>query len=44
VLPLTVCAAGAPLADAIVGVLVYRVLNLWLPLGPAFLALRGVRR
>jgi uncharacterized membrane protein YbhN (UPF0104 family) len=41
VLPLTVCAAGAPLADAIVGVLVYRVLNLWLPLAPAFVALRG---
>jgi hypothetical protein len=40
VLPLTVCAAGAPLADAIVGVLVYRVLNLWLPLVPALLALR----
>jgi uncharacterized membrane protein YbhN (UPF0104 family) len=44
VLPLTVCAAGAPLADAIVGVLVYRVLNLWLPLVPAFVALRSVRR
>jgi uncharacterized membrane protein YbhN (UPF0104 family) len=41
VLPLTVCAAGAPLADAIVGVLVYRVLNLWLPLVPALLALRA---
>lgn len=44
VLPLTVTAAGAPLADAIVGVLVYRLLNLWLPLVPALLALRRAER
>jgi uncharacterized membrane protein YbhN (UPF0104 family) len=44
VLPLTVTAAGAPLADAIVGVLVYRLLNLWLPLLPALVALRSSGR
>jgi uncharacterized membrane protein YbhN (UPF0104 family) len=38
-LTLTVTACGAPFADAIVGVALYRVINLWLPLVPAFAAL-----
>jgi hypothetical protein len=37
-LPLTLWAAGAPLAVAVVGIFVYRVLALWLPM-PASLAL-----
>jgi uncharacterized membrane protein YbhN (UPF0104 family) len=43
-LPLTLVAAGAPFAGAILGVLVYRVFNLWLPLVPAFAALPLLRR
>ena len=43
-MPLTLVAAGAPFAGAILGVLVYRILNLWLPLLPATLALPRLRR
>jgi hypothetical protein len=43
-LPLTVTAAGAPFAGAILGVGVYRLFNLWLPLLPAFAALPLLRR
>jgi uncharacterized membrane protein YbhN (UPF0104 family) len=43
-MPLTLVAAGAPFAGAILGVLVYRIFNLWLPLIPAFAALPTVRR
>lgn len=38
-LPLTLWASGAPLAVAVVGIIVYRVLAVWLPM-PAALALR----
>jgi uncharacterized membrane protein YbhN (UPF0104 family) len=37
-MPLTLTAAGAPLTGAILGVLAYRIYNLWLPLIPALLA------
>jgi uncharacterized membrane protein YbhN (UPF0104 family) len=37
-MPLTLTAAGAPLTGAILGVLAYRIFNLWLPLIPALLA------
>jgi uncharacterized membrane protein YbhN (UPF0104 family) len=43
-MPLTLVAAGAPFAGAVLGVGVYRVFNLWLPLIPAFAALPLVRR
>ena len=43
-MPLTLVAAGAPFAGAVLGVIVYRVFNLWLPLLPAFAALPRVRR
>jgi uncharacterized membrane protein YbhN (UPF0104 family) len=43
-LPLTLVAAGAPFAGAILGVVVYRLFNLWLPLVPAFAALPLLRR
>lgn len=43
-MPLTLLAAGAPLAGAILGVIAYRVFNLWLPLLPAVAALPAVRR
>lgn len=42
IMPLTLNACGAPLSGAILGVLAYRVINLWLPLIPA-LAARRVR-
>jgi hypothetical protein len=32
ILPVTICASGAPLATAITGVAVYRMLSFWLPL------------
>jgi uncharacterized membrane protein YbhN (UPF0104 family) len=38
-MPLTLVAAGAPFAGAILGVFTYRVFNLWLPLVPALVAL-----
>ena len=41
-MPLTLTAAGVPLATAIVGVFLYRLLNLWLPLLPALVALHTV--
>jgi len=43
-MPLTLVAAGAPFAGAILGVAVYRVFNLWLPLVPAIAALPHLRR
>lgn len=43
-MPLTLVAAGAPFAGAVLGVIVYRIFNLWLPLLPAFAALPSVRR
>jgi uncharacterized membrane protein YbhN (UPF0104 family) len=38
-MPLTLVAAGVPFPTAIVGVFLYRLFNLWLPLLPALLAL-----
>jgi uncharacterized membrane protein YbhN (UPF0104 family) len=43
-MPLTLVAAGAPFAGAILGVFVYRIFNLWLPLLPAAIALPRLRR
>jgi uncharacterized membrane protein YbhN (UPF0104 family) len=43
-MPLTLVAAGAPFAGAILGVAAYRFFNLWLPLLPAAAALPSVRR
>jgi uncharacterized membrane protein YbhN (UPF0104 family) len=43
-MPLTLVAAGAPFAGAILGVVSYRLFNLWLPLIPAAVALPAVRR
>jgi uncharacterized membrane protein YbhN (UPF0104 family) len=43
-MPLTLLSAGAPFAGAILGVLAYRVFNLWLPLLPAAAALPHLRR
>jgi uncharacterized membrane protein YbhN (UPF0104 family) len=43
-MPLTLVAAGAPFAGAVLGVTVYRIFNLWLPLLPALAALPRVRR
>lgn len=43
-MPLTLAAAGAPFSGAILGVLVYRLFNLWLPLAPAAAALPYLRR
>jgi uncharacterized membrane protein YbhN (UPF0104 family) len=43
-MPLTLVAAGAPFAGAVLGVIVYRIFNLWLPLIPAVAALPLVRR
>ena len=43
-MPLTLLAAGAPFAGAVLGVIAYRIFNLWLPLLPAFAALPSVRR
>jgi uncharacterized membrane protein YbhN (UPF0104 family) len=43
-MPLTLTAAGVPLATAIVGVFVYRLINLWLPLVPALIALHTLQR
>lgn len=38
-MPLTLAASGAPFSGAILGVLTYRIFNLWLPLIPAAVAL-----
>jgi uncharacterized membrane protein YbhN (UPF0104 family) len=43
-MPLTLVASGAPFAGAILGVIAYRVFNLWLPLLPAAAALPYLRR
>lgn len=43
-MPLTLVAAGAPFAGAVLGVIVYRIFNLWLPLLPALAAVPVVRR
>jgi uncharacterized membrane protein YbhN (UPF0104 family) len=43
-MPLMLVAAGAPFAGAVLGVIVYRIFNLWLPLLPALAALPRVRR
>jgi uncharacterized membrane protein YbhN (UPF0104 family) len=43
-MPLTLVAAGVPFATAIVGVFLYRLFNLWLPLVPALIALHTTRR
>ena len=43
-MPLTLVAAGVPFATAIVGVFLYRLFNLWLPLVPALLALHTTQR
>jgi uncharacterized membrane protein YbhN (UPF0104 family) len=43
-MPLTLVASGAPFAGAILGVIAYRVFNLWLPLLPAAAALPHLRR
>jgi uncharacterized membrane protein YbhN (UPF0104 family) len=43
-MPLTLVSAGAPLAGAVLGVIVYRIFNLWLPLLPALAAVPVVRR
>ena len=43
-MPLTLVAAGAPFAGAILGVFLYRLFNLWLPLLPAAIALPRLRR
>jgi uncharacterized membrane protein YbhN (UPF0104 family) len=43
-MPLTLLAAGAPFAAAVLGVIAYRLFNLWLPLVPALVALPSVRR
>jgi uncharacterized membrane protein YbhN (UPF0104 family) len=43
-MPLTLVAAGAPFPGAVLGVIAYRLFNLWLPLIPACAALPVVRR
>ncbi len=43
-MPLTLVAAGAPFAGAILGVFAYRLFNLWLPLIPAAVALPHLRK
>src|SRR5581483_5266777 len=43
-MPLTLVACGTPFAGAILGVVTYRIFNLWLPLLPAAGALPRLRR
>lgn len=43
-MPLTLVAAGAPFAGAVVGVGVYRIFNLWLPLVPAIAVLPHLKK
>jgi len=43
-MPLTLVACGAPFPGAILGVVTYRLFNLWLPLLPALAALPRLRR
>jgi uncharacterized membrane protein YbhN (UPF0104 family) len=42
-LPFALSWAGMPLAAAVLGVLMYRLINLWLPIVPATVGLRAVR-
>src|SRR5204863_296728 len=42
-LPFALSWAGMPLASAVLGVLMYRLINLWLPIVPATVGLRAVR-
>jgi hypothetical protein len=44
ILPLTICASGAPLATAITGVAAYRALCFWLPLPSALASLPVLRQ
>jgi hypothetical protein len=44
ILPLTICASGAPLAAAITGVAAYRMLCFWLPLPSALASLPVLRQ
>jgi hypothetical protein len=44
ILPLTICAIGAPLATAITGVAAYRLLCFWLPLPSALASLPALRQ
>jgi hypothetical protein len=44
ILPLTICASGAPLATAITGVAAYRLLCFWLPLPSALASLPVLRQ
>src|SRR5262245_51846687 len=44
IMPLPLVAAGAPFAGAILGVFVYRLFNLWMPLLPAAVAVPRLRR
>ena len=43
-MPLTLVAAGAPFAGAILGVFAYRIFNLWMPLLPAAAAVPLLRK
>jgi hypothetical protein len=43
-LPLTLAASGSPFSGAIAATLVYRIFNLWLPLLPAAVGLRHLKR
>jgi uncharacterized membrane protein YbhN (UPF0104 family) len=43
-MPLTLIAAGAPFAGAVLGVFTYRIFNLWLPLIPAAVSLPRLSR
>jgi uncharacterized membrane protein YbhN (UPF0104 family) len=43
-LPFTLSWAGTPLAAALPAVVMYRLINLWLPILPATIGLRAVRR
>jgi uncharacterized membrane protein YbhN (UPF0104 family) len=43
-MPLALVAAGMSFPGAVLGVITYRVFNLWVPLLPAALALRSARR
>lgn len=43
-MPLTLLEGGAPFAGAVLGVFVYRLFNLWLPLLPAAVALPRLRK
>ena len=42
-LPFTLSWAGTPLAAAVPAVVIYRMINLWLPILPATVGLRAIR-